>query len=234
MLKKITVGACLLLSSIAFASEEASIIHFNDNSTVSFKASITNINRLFVKHDKIIKHVAPEGTFIFDKALSKDGSLYFKPVYSQKPFTLFFSTQKGHHFSALVMPVSDIGQTIQMIANNITEKDARWEKNTGYLKLLQKMVRSMIKGEQSEGIRSQEVTDSKEFVGYPGTSMKLIKVYESAKLSGFIYEIKNQSEHHVSLPERKFWREGVRAVSLSKQILFKDQVGFVYTIVAKG
>jgi hypothetical protein len=101
----------MLLGGFSFISVQVSYaesfdnsahqIYFNDNSSVSFQASATNINRIFVEGDRIIKHVAPQGTFVFDKVLSKDGSLYFKPVYNQG-----FRRYKPKNVKISYLPVS--------------------------------------------------------------------------------------------------------------------------------
>ena len=236
--------AIMLLGVTGFLSTQCSYaesidnpahqIHFNDNSSVSFQASSSNINRIFVEGDRIIKHVAPQGTFVFDKALSKNGSLYFKPIYADTPFTIFFTTEKGHHFSALISPIGTTGQTVQMIPNNVTDQDVRWEKGDGYLKLLQSIMLSMIqdKGNSAtKGITGQVVADSKPFSGYPDTQMKLIKVYQAGQVDGFVYGITNTSKLPVHLYERKFWRDGVRAVSISQSVLAPQHTGYVYTIL---
>ncbi|APS84673.1 hypothetical protein AVM71_16320 (plasmid) [Piscirickettsia salmonis] len=164
--------------------------------------------------------------------MSQDGSVYFRPLYPNRQFSIFFTTQSGHHFSALISAVSTDGKTIEMIPNNTTKAQARWEKNIGYLKLLQTFMKGMIKGKDIKGVNSQVLKESKPFNGFPDTEMKLIKIYQGGQLQGFVYSIVNTSNHTVQLPERKFWRPDVRAVSLSDQSLAPKHSGFVYTIMS--
>lgn len=232
---KLSLFCSLLLSGlgVCFAVNQAKMIHFDDNSSISFQASISNINRIFIPNDKIIQHVAPQGTFIFDQQLSKDGSLYFKPLYSSVPFTIFFTTEAGHHFSALVMPVNEDGKTIEMVPNNVILKNIVWKKSDGYLKLLHHVMLGMIKNEVMPNFIAKDISSSKSFDGYPNTQMRLIKTYDGNQLDGFIYRIVNNSKSNITLEERKFWRRGVRSISFSDHVLAPNQIGFVYTILSK-
>ncbi|ALA26635.1 type-F conjugative transfer system secretin TraK [Piscirickettsia salmonis] len=232
MFKKTFVVMVGCLCASAWAENSATQIHFNDNSNVSIQASSANINRIFVKGDRIIQRVAPQGTFLFDKRRSKDGSVYFRPLYPKAQFSIFFTTQSGHHFSALVSAVGADGKTVEMIPNNSTEAQVHWEKNTGYLKLLQAFMKGMIKDEEIKGVNSQVLKDSKPFNGFPDTEMTLTKIYQGGQLQGFVYSITNTSNHTVHLPERKFWRPNVRAVSLSELNLAPKHSGFIYTIMS--
>jgi conjugal transfer pilus assembly protein TraK len=231
MRKIISITLLSVLITPVFADNSANQIHFNDNSSTAIQASVNNINRIFVPDDKIVQHVAPQGTFAFDKVLSKDGSLYFKPLFGDHQFTIFFTTEKGHHFSVLVSGVSENGKTIEMIPNNTSKAEVRWEKNQGYLKLLQSFMKNMINDKTAKGVQSIEVKDQKAFKGYPNTEMILKKVYQGGQIQGFVYQIMNVTDKDIHLEERKFWREGVRAISLSEHVLKPHHSGFVYTIL---
>lgn len=234
-MRKIFSGFSLMVAAIsAVAGNPAQMIRFNDNSSVAIQASTGNINRLFVKGDKITQHVAPQGTFIFDKRQSRDGSLYFKPVYPGTPFSIFFATQNGHHFSALIEPVQQNGKTIEMIPNNVTTEQVRWEKNAGYLNLLQQLMLAMIKGVPLKGMSSEQVKEAKYIQALPSIQIKLTRVYAAGHINGFTYQINNTSNHSVRLYEREFWHQGVRAVALSDQVLAPHHGGVLYTIINAG
>lgn len=208
--------------------------HFNENARVSLPASTVNINRIFVKGDKITQHVAPQGTFVFDKRLSRDGSLYFKPMYLTSSFTLFFTTAQGHHFSVQITPNSGRGQTIEMIPNAVSEAQAHWERNSGYLALLQQFIHAMILGKPLQGMSAQTVEKSSVIPLSAHTQLRLLQVYSGAHVSGLVYQLNNTGNRSVRLLERRFYHTGVRAVSLSQQVVGAHRQARVYEIVSAG
>jgi conjugal transfer pilus assembly protein TraK len=177
--------------------------------------------------------VAPRGTFIFDRHLSEDGSLYFKPVYLTQTFSLFLTTQKGRHVSVVVTPTTGQGQTLALVPNQAAKADIHWERNSGYLHLLQTMMLSMLQNKPLKGMQKQAVTESRVFSHSKHLQMQLTTIFSGGQLTGLVYRITNTSKYAYRLYERTFYRPGVRAVHLSQQLLKPHHSAWVYTLVAK-
>lgn len=217
---------CLSASAVVFGQE----IHFNDNGQIKAEASLTNINRIFVKGDKIIQHIAPQNTFVFDKRRSEDGSLYFKPIYPDKFFTIFFATKHGHHFSVVVNPVVSTGKTLKLMANNVTEQDHPWAKNTPYLAGLQKLISAMIKGDDPHFVL-QKVKDSPYIKSADALQIKMLGVTSGLNMTGITYDLANTANHPVTLLHRAFWRKGVLAIAFEKEQVFAHGHSKMWMIV---
>lgn len=226
-----TVSVLVLTTLV---SQAALSRHFNENQRVTLPASTVNINRLFVKGDKITQHVAPQGTFIFDKTLSRDGSLYFKPMYLNASFTLFFTTAHDHHFSVQITPNTSKGQTIEMIPNAASEQQRHWERNSGYLALLQQFMHAMILGKPLKGMSAQTLAKGDVIKLSAHTQLRLLQVYGGAHISGLVYQLNNTGNRSVRLLERRFYHTGVRAVSLSQQVVGAHRQARVYEIISAG
>lgn len=224
----LTLG-CLLVSASALALNGVIKRPFNNNSSVSLQASTSNLNRVFVKDDKITQHIAPQGTFVFDSQRSQDGSVYFKPIYPETPFTVFFATAKGRHFSALVVPVQSNGKTIELIPKQSTAPAVHWEKNSGYLTLLHNRLLALAQGK----VMPSPVTHSKTVRYQNGLRVRLDQLAKVPPLTALIYRLSNAGKKPITLTERQFWRPGIRAVSLSQQTLAPHEHGELITLVSE-
>ena len=111
------------------------VIAIKDNQMINVTLSSSNINRLYVKDDPIVHVNTPisrlcntndsmmnGSTNNTASCMSNDatGSVYFN-VNGEKPFTVYIQTKKSRHFSLLIIPQDQPGQTIEL--NPITPYD---------------------------------------------------------------------------------------------------------------
>lgn len=83
-----------------------------DNHDTTLSLSQSNYNRLIVQNDKIVEAVFPENAMSI-RHDEVDGGIYVM-VSETAPFTLFLSTQEGHHFSVTITPEMSLGKTIEI------------------------------------------------------------------------------------------------------------------------
>jgi conjugal transfer pilus assembly protein TraK len=95
-------------------------VNVRDNSDVAVTLSASNYNRLIVRSDKITEAHFPEQ--LLSVKSEGDGSLYAMPS-GQAPFTLFLSTENGHHFSVTVSGDERLGQTVEFLAAATIKKE---------------------------------------------------------------------------------------------------------------
>src|SRR3990167_4719347 len=123
---RVLIGAGgLLISSIVLAGTIPPVIQFEEGEQFNISLSHINFNRVFVEGEKITKLRYPMGTFVVDKSEfnnpdGSDGSVYLKPVFDA-PITVFFATDKGHHFSFTIKSNESAGKTLQLLVKNQTQ-----------------------------------------------------------------------------------------------------------------
>ncbi len=115
-MRNLIAGSLLtLLASQSFGQTTLSV---RDNSDVTLNLSQSNYNRLVVKNDKIVEAVFPE-TAMGIKRDEQDGSVYVMLTAESSPFTLFLTTEAGHHFSVTVTGEAGLGKTVELVAPRV-------------------------------------------------------------------------------------------------------------------
>lgn len=115
-MRKIMMGTVLALCAGSAISQTS--LSVKDNSDVALTLSQSNYNRLVVQHDKIIEAVFPE-TAMGIKRDEQDGSVYVMLTAETNPFTLFLTTELGHHFSVTVTGEQGLGKTVELVMPRI-------------------------------------------------------------------------------------------------------------------
>lgn len=111
-MRNIIAGLLTLLASQSFGQTSLAV---RDNSDIALNLSQSNYNRLVVKNDKIIEAVFPD-TAMGIKRDEQDGSVYVLLTADANPFTLFLTTEAGHHFSVTVTGEAGLGKTFELVA----------------------------------------------------------------------------------------------------------------------
>ena len=228
-MKRISVLLGCVLSTALYAQSNHV---FRDNTDVSIVLSDSNYNRLVVRNDKIIAAHFPESALgVKNEA---DGSLYVV-VIQKEPFTLFVTTENGHHFSATVNTESSLGKTIEFVPERIPTPqkpiaplkqvtklpDAKLIENLMTHLVEQKsLVGFSVKHHYGRAIRLQEGLVLLPKLSYIGKTFK-----------GEVTEIYNGGKGPIDLHEDLFMSEGVKAVSLSHPTLLPKQKAYVYRVM---
>lgn len=227
-MKRISVVLGLMIS---FGLHAGTVQSFRDNEDISIMLSDTNYNRLVVREDKIIQAYFPESAMGVKN--ESDGSLYL--ISTQKePFTLFLSTEHGHHFSATVNTESSFGKTIELVPKTLsiakkqvtsisTSKPvdaAAVEMLMSHLVKKAAMKGFNIKHHYGRAIRLKQ-----------GLVLLPRLTYVGRGISGEVTEIYNGGRLSLDLDESLFMSTGVKAVSLSQRTLPPKQKAYVYRIL---
>src|SRR5580700_7745977 len=89
---------CYIASANALQVKSA-----KDNETVFFKISEKEYSRIFVASDRIVSVKGRNSLYEIKefKGQHDDGTLYIRPIalYPKKPFSIFITTEQGHHFT---------------------------------------------------------------------------------------------------------------------------------------
>lgn len=238
--------ATFSLAMVALNATALTTQSFRDNTDINLTLSDTNYNRLVVRGDKIARIHFPEGLLVFeikkhkddDSEIEgeKDGSMYVMPA-STVPFTLFLTTESGHHFSATVTAESTLGKTIEFVPQTaiaaikptarppITSAQAVPPYANAISTLMthmiahQKVTGFEVKNHFGRVVRLQQ-----------GLVLTPKSTYNGIELNGEIMELYNGSKLPLDIQESWFSDEHVKAVSLSATTLGPKQKAMVYRI----
>jgi conjugal transfer pilus assembly protein TraK len=246
MVKTVIALSLLCLSINGFAES----LPFRDNSDVSLVISDKNYNRLVVRGDKITRAHFPEGALAFEFKKNKenedneqegepDGSMYVMAA-NPEPFTLFITTQSGHHFSATVASESSLGKTIEFIPQMVAGTPAVKHDITTQHPVVPPF---------SDGIRelmssmmSEKTPSGFEIKHHYGRVIRLQQglmltpklTYSGLQLNGEVMTLYNGSKQPLDIQESWFAEGEVKAVSLSKATLAPKQTAFVYRVLERA
>lgn len=230
-MKTISVLFALLMSGQAFSLSTQS---FRENTDISMLLSDSNYNRLVVRHDKITKAHFPDGAMAIKN--EEDGSLYVM-VSQSEPFTLFLTTESGHHFSATIHSESGLGKTIELIPQtnlaNAPMPKIVTHPASPMADTIEKLMSQMVKQESISGF---------ELKHHHGRVVRLQQglvlipklTYSGLTLNGEVTEIYNGGRKPIDLSEASFMSDDAKAISLSQTTLAPKQKGYVYRILEKA
>ncbi len=229
MRKIISALVLLILSHNIYATQNDLVTKgFSENEVINLTLSSKSFNRLFVKGDKIINVQRPDNTVELNQKALASGAVYILPLTTQ-PFHVFFDTLNGHHFSAIINSKPIIGKVVELVPESSFLKEKRWETQSYYTMLLEKIMNSVINHKVLPGFNEISVNES--YHTYvPNTKMNLLTLYNGSYLSVYHFDVVNVANHTIHLFERYFYRDGVRAVNISKTTLKSGEHTNVYVI----
>ena len=222
MNKFIIVFAFLFMTNSSFALSQK---YFKDNTDINIKLSHSNYNRIFVQNDKITKAYFPEDSLIIKN--DEDGSLYVVPR-TEMQFTIFLTTQKGHHLSATISSSDALGETIEFIPykEEVKPERAIQSKPDDSANLLLKSMqqKKSLPGFFKKRHFGKVKRLSKNITAIPKAT------YKSAKLKGDVIEIYNSGKHTVILQESFFKTKATKAIYIDNLSLKPGHRSCLYLV----
>ena len=234
IINRLSLGAgtllSLLFSSVLFSGVAPVAITFEDGEQFALSLSSINYNRVYVEGETISKLRYPAGTFILEKSDSKnqgrlEDSVYLKPVFDA-PLTIYFTTDKGHHFSLTVKPDESAGKTLRLLVKNQTTLKYV-KRDTNDVSDMDAAMAAMKSGEAPKDFSTQHVI-SRSFYVKKDIKVSLEKHYQGAHSAGYVYRIENKSNHEVALSTALFSHKKAESLSLSDDTLAPQKVAYLY------
>ena len=228
------IGASFLLLS-SCAGFALTSTHFKENADLNVVLSDKNYNRLVVKGDKITQVHFPEGTVAVRN--EPDGGMYVM-VANPEPFTMFVTTELGHHFSLTVNTESSLGKTVEFVADNtapipltsaqkvLAQLPKPQELPLGVTSLMTGMINSKVPNSFESSRHFGKVLR----LGH-GLNLTPKLTYASKELKGEVMEVYNSSSSPIDLSESWFSGPNVKAISLSQTVLAPKHTAKVYRIL---
>ena len=200
---------------------------FRDNADVAVSLSNANYNRLVVKNDKIIKAHFPEGAMAIRG--EEDGSLYVM-VAKSEPFTVFLTTESGHHFSTTVSSENGLGKTIEFIPSQ-TVLHVQPSKPASDQPPFATVVANLM-----TNMMHQKTLSGFEVKHHYGQAIRLqqgLVLFPKLTYQGLL-ELYNGASKPVDLVESWFADKSVKAVTLSQTTLLPKQRAYVYRVLERS
>ena len=213
----------------AFAGTAPLQIAFQEGEQFNVSLSRLNYNRIFVEGEKIISTSYPEGTVIMDKSdmenpNSLEESAYLKPRFDE-PLTIFFTTDKQHHFSLTIKSDESAGKTVRLIARQPTSNYlAKASRNPSEI---EEVMSQMQEGEIPKDFAEARVL-SRPFYVKKDIKVSLEKRYEGERLTGYVYRLENKASRPIELSTQLFDRRNAESLALSEDALAPKQVAYLY------
>lgn len=219
----------LLFQGAIFAGTPPQLLSFQEGEQFTVTLSRLNYNRIFVEGEKIIGTRFPVGTVIIDKSdmenqNSLEESVYLKPKFDE-PITIYFTTDKKHHFSITVSSDESVGKTVRLIARQETSK---YVKNTvNNASEVDEVIMAMQEGETPKDFMLGRVY-IRPFYIKKDIKVSLEKRYENERLTGYVYRLENKGSHPIALSTSLFDRRNAVTLVLSEDTLAPKQVAYLY------
>ena len=220
----------LLFSQSVFAGALPASIPFEDGEQFNLSLSGINFNRVFVEGEKITQLSYPAGAFAVDKSEmessdGKEGSVYLKPM-SDAPLTVFFTTDKGHHFSLSVKASETFGKTVRMSMKRQTA--VRYVKaDVADVSAVDEAMLAMKLGDVPKDFNVVRIK-SRPFYVNKDIKVSLEKQYQGETLTGYVYRLENKAGPEVKLTTSLFSHKKADMLALSEDTLAPKKVAYLY------
>jgi conjugal transfer pilus assembly protein TraK len=236
----------IIASVLAVLAQESlgqTTFSVQDNSDVALNLSQSNYNRLVVKNDKIVEAVFPE-TAMGIKRDEQDGSVYVLLTQSTSPFTLFLTTEAGHHFSVTVAGEEGLGKTVELVVPktsavsslikstpSISPKITQDPHQNAMIELINHM-------ERKEPIPGMAVSHPFGVAKRLGAGLSLMpkEVWKGEGVEASRFEVYNGGSKALNLLPEWFEEHDVTAMKLSQPTLKPHETAILYRVreVAHG
>jgi conjugal transfer pilus assembly protein TraK len=232
----------VLLTLLTCCSMAQTTLSVRDNSDVALNLSLSNYNRIFMKNDKILDFTFPENAMVI-KRDKGDGSVYVM-VAQTTPFTLFLTTESGHHFSAMVSVEEGLGKTIELVAPTLASKPTppNVASNTrpkitqdAHQNAMLELINHMERKEPMPGMAVSHPFGRVERMG-AGLSLVPKEIWTGEGVEATRLEVYNGSNKELNLLPEWFEAKNVTAMKLSQPILKPHETAILYRVreVAHG
>jgi conjugal transfer pilus assembly protein TraK len=231
MRKKLSL-ALVFVSTTATASSLA----VKDNSDVALTLATGNYNRLVVKNDKIMEAVFPPNSMAI-KRDEQDGSVYVM-LSATNPFTLFLTTEAGHHFSLHLTAEEALGKTIELVPQhaipaktmaNKTQVKPKTMAEAAVPGAILALLKAMENHKPFADVRVKRQY-GKALRHSQGLTLLPKESWDGHFLKGEAIELYNGGKASLTLSQAWFATESTLAIKLSKSTLNPHEHGMLYRV----
>jgi len=220
-----------VLMNAATAGSPLVTYKFEEGEQFNLALSSLNFNRIDVEGERIVKISFPEQAFIVELSKEEqgdvDGAVVLKPL-AHIPLTVYFTTNRNHHFSATVTPSEDLGKTIRFVSKQL--KGFEFVESKAQEKYQASDVMSaMMEGLLPPGYREVSIKPDS-FRLRKHLKVTLLKQYQGSDSAGYVYRVENQSNQNIELTPSLFENPKLMTMELSERVLQPGQAAYFYGI----
>lgn len=230
----VAVLVCFLLGvGNSFALQIKAV---KDNQTISAKVSVKELTRIFVNNDRIQSTHGISGAYELTKD-EKRGAIFIKPspFYLHKPFNLFITTELGHTYNLLLMPLDIPAENIELKPLSPSKIAAsRWEQSSPYIEKMIHLMKIMGNEMNPEGYAVIDFPKTTPKKLSSGLTMQIVKKYIGHRLQGEVWKLKNSCRNTLYLHPEEFYQSHVRSISIVNETLHCNEETYLYQVVDHG
>ncbi len=231
MTRKITVLFTIIFSLISSSSFATQIRDMNDGDEATAEISRTDINRIKLAGDRIrsTKFNAGELEISQDDNL---GEIYIRPTKfaENKPLNLFIITEQNFTYKFLLYPKSIPSEQI-IIKNDSVVANSDAEVSKIAKNSYQQQIIALIKAMRTKTkLESYQITNSKKYIDLGDLELKRVSTYKGQSFIGESFILKNDSNKIITLEEKMFFKNGVRAIKIENPALLPDEVTEIFIV----
>lgn len=223
MIKRAIVISFIAYLGWAPFAQAQTRLNIKENETIELTLSRNDFNRLFVEDDKITILRFPDDYLGVEN--DKDGSVYVNVKYD-KPFTLFVTTEKGIHFSAIITLNDELGKTIGFATNSPIAKIKEELKPKSTQKAVEKelvaLVSSVEKEEPKTGFKAQRPSVNSIQLK-PNLTSTLVYTLSNAQQMGQKFQVKNTGRRPVSFEDKWFKDKDTKALLVKERVVYPNE-----------
>lgn len=226
-MRKLIALTLLPLPVLAFAQSAPEQIDFANNATVNVSLSNVDTNRIFVDGDKIAGMYCSQSLCVAHN--DKSGSAYLSISKQVPAFTAYATTTQGRHFALFIRSSGIPAKTLELIpqGGGAVKKS---QKGADYQDRLATLIGAMAQNEIIDGFGITPIKQSKSVTVNHQYKVKLLSIYQGSELQGLTYQISNITDKPINLDNNTFYSHGIRAIALSKKVLWAHESGLLWEI----
>jgi conjugal transfer pilus assembly protein TraK len=212
-------------------SRAAQIRQMDDGDEQSAEISRQDINRIKLVGDRIRSAKFNSG----ELEISQDnnlGEMYLRPtkVAENKPLNLFIITEQNFTYKLLLYPKSIPSEQI-IIKNDSVVANADSEVSKIAKNSYQQQIITLIKAMRTKTkLESYQISSSKKYIDLGDLELKRISTYKGQNFIGESFILVNDSNKIITLEEKMFFKNGVRAIKIENPTLLPKEITEIFIV----
>lgn len=214
----------LFVINVSLDSYAAQNLSIEDGEEFTAEISRTDLNRIKLVGDRI-RDIKINNSEIEYSQDNKLGELYFRPTAraESKPINLFILTEQGFTYKALLIPKSVPAEQI-IIRNDSAVSNSDTDVSKSTKNPYEQQIISLMKAMRTKNkLDGYQIKQERKYVDLGDLSMRRTHVYKGQNFVGEIFVLKNSTNQVLSIDEKIFFKNGVRAVKIENSNLLPDE-----------
>jgi len=224
-------GFCLLFLLPTFLSYATQVKQIEDGEEFSAEISKSEINRIKVASDRIRSVQNNEGELTISRD-DKLGEIYIRTTSfaENKPINLFIVTEQNFTYKALLYPKSIPSEQIIIKNDNVVANTdlevAKTTKNSYQTQIIALLKAMRLKTK----IDGYAIKQERRYLDLGDIGMRRVATYKGQNFIGETFLLKNSTGRLITLNEKIFFKNGVRAIKIQKSELLPGEATEIFIV----